>query len=84
MNNTEFDKATDEMLSQMDQLKTEGDRFGLETIHQVQVLANLMMRQEQKRLSKKLGAAHPRVRQMQVGLKNNNQMIGDLQQQLKK
>lgn len=84
MDNTDIDKATDEMLSQIDQLKSDGNRFGLESMHQIQVLANLMMRQEQKRLSKKLGTAHPRVRQMQVGLKNNNDFIADMQQQLKK
>ncbi len=84
MEDTDLNKNAQAMLSALDTLKTEGRKITLESVHQSQVLASVLMKREKKRLQKKLGISHPRVRDIEQGLTRNFKIIAEINDEIRK
>ena len=61
----------------------EHDRLeALRGLREIQVLSQSMLQREAKRLSRKLGAEHPRVRQLEAQLEHNCRLVQELEVEL--
>ncbi|VAW59413.1 hypothetical protein MNBD_GAMMA11-3490 [hydrothermal vent metagenome] len=84
MQDTDLNKNAREMLSSLDTLRVEGKKISLESVQQSQLLASVLMQREKKRLQKKLGLSHPRVRDIEQGLTRNFKVIAEINEEIKK
>jgi len=83
MQDTDLNKNAREMLSSLDTLRAEGKKISLESVQQSQLLASVLMQREKKRLQKKLGISHPRVRDIEQGLTRNFKVIAEINEEIK-
>lgn len=84
MSNAKDPSAT-ESRTRLDQVRadlSQGQLSALEEMRQFYVLHGTLLQQEKYRLSRKLGEDHPRVKKLEVGIKQNTKLARGLKVQL--